>query len=311
MAAKVSTQQQLIDFNRADAEAALLDLNLKSIWVRDRKAKVRVSAKTLKSVIMRICSHQWTSGVCWASATTIAKVLNCHERTVRRACTGLVDLQLLVIKDKRPGKVIRYAINWGEVGSFNNRSNPGHSDGNPGHSDRDPGHSDQNPGHYVRRTLITSKEPHSSHSERSSDAAAPIAAPDPWAVVVSAFLERGMSPDGAFKAVTTAQSRELTPDDAQRLIAVWERLRAHQPHVTIGWLYRWMTGQSRPPEDAREDRSARAPSRSVSLMSDTTRREILRARLWREGRNRGLSEEVIEARFRELTDGELTAGGAR
>lgn len=90
-------------------------------------------------------------------------------------------------------------------------------------------------------------------------------------------------------------------------ITVCERLRAHQPPVTARWLYRWMTGQSRPPDETVVERK----QRSTSLMSDTTRQEILRAWLWREGRNRGLSEEVIEARFRVLTDGELAAGGAR
>src|SRR5690606_20506530 len=132
-----------------------------------------------------------------------------HERTVRRACNGLVALQLLIIRDATQGKPIRYAINWGEIAareagrsaanpghSYTNPghsyTNPGHSYTNPGHSYTNPGHSYTNPGHSVRRTQRTLKNLTTSTSERSNGRAAYGGDPDPWDVVVSSLDGLGM-----------------------------------------------------------------------------------------------------------------------
>lgn len=116
---------------------------------------------------------------------------------------------------------------------------------------------------------------------------------DPWGVVVSAFEELEMI--DARGAVGLAQQRGLTPADVQSLIAEYVQLTAADSGVTIGYLHRWISGKSRPPS---ANRPAAARPRNVSLTSDTTRREMIRARIVRDGRRAGDSEDAIAARVR-------------
>lgn len=151
---------------------------------------------------------------------------------------------------------------------------------------------------YKESTSIHSSTSTSTHSLTSEHRASASGehttphAPDPWGVVVSELEARAMADVAG--AVTTAKRRELTPGDVMDLVERWERLKAYRPEtVTIGWLYRWIVGKSRPPEDPPEPSSTSRPKRS-GLADASTRREMERARIVREQRLAGRSEREIE-----------------
>jgi hypothetical protein len=81
-------------------------------------------------------------------------------------------------------------------------------------------------------------------------------------------------------AITAAQSRELMPADCLSLIDRWERLRARQQGVTIGWLYRWITGQSVPPEEPQPQ--GKASAAASSLGDRRTKADCVRIRTAKE-----------------------------
>ena len=277
-------RQEEFNFDEARRRASLESLQFAPMWVTEGKSPVRVGASKLKSVLMRIADHQWTSGVCWASANTIAKVLNCHERTVRRACNGLVSLQLLIVRDDTKGKPIRYAINWGEIAA--------REAGKPASN---PGHSYTNPGHSVRRTQRTLKNLTTSTSERSNGRAAYGGDPDPWDVVVSSLDGLGMG--DAAGAVERAKTRGLAPADVERLIAEFMQLTAVDSRVHVGYLHRWVTGKGRPPSAERPQTVS--PLRKVSLTSETVREEMVRSQVVKSRGLAGASETEIAAAVRE------------
>jgi hypothetical protein len=251
-------EQQFLDFRRADVEADITALQLESIWVTEGKSRVRVSAKTLKYVLEKIAGYCWARGVCWASAPTIAAAINCHERTVRRASKGLVDLQLLVLPDTRErGKSKRFSLNIGEINL------------QAGKAKSSPKSAVATPDIVTRTPDIVTRTPDIVSDDSLRVFKTPPLIQDPWAVVVSGLLKLGMAK--ALEAVTAAKSRELTVDQVNELTQRWERLRARQPHVTVGWLYRWLMGLSLPPDEPGAD-VARKPS--TSIMADSTRRNM-------------------------------------
>jgi hypothetical protein len=249
------------------------------------------------------------------SFADVAKELECKERTARHVVErAAVEYGLVEAKEQRyvtgGQSANRYSIDWPVVRSINAgrmetrrkvavgadaETRPGDNGCQPPVNGCQGGDNGCQPYKEQPRTIPRIKKTHSlaNAQERSSAPAEPTAGPDPWKVVVSAFVGFGMSDTGARKAVTSAQSRELTPEDAGRLIEHWERLRAHRSDVTVGWLYRWMTGASNPPP-ARIGGAERA--RAVSLTSEATRREMIRSRIVLAGRRAGASESEIEAR---------------
>jgi hypothetical protein len=117
-------------------------------------------------------------------------------------------------------------------------------------------------------------------------------------VVVSDLVSLGMSADGSSAAVTAARTRGLTPNDVATLVDRYRSTAAADPRVTIGWLHRWITGRSSPPEP----QTARPPSIAPTLSTAQARhlaRERLRARIVRSGREAGIAPEVIDRRIQE------------
>ncbi len=74
---------------------------------------------------------------------------------------------------------------------------------------------------------------------------------DKTEVVVSALVGMSMSEDGSRKAVHRALTRGLTFAEIDELIERYQRLAQTDTRMTVAWLYRWLTGQSRPPEPKR------------------------------------------------------------
>jgi len=306
-ATKQASTQLEINFSRADAEGALEALVLPSLVVREGKSLAPVSGGTLKGVLIRVAQYQWGSGVTWASAGTIARYLNRNPRTVGRALKGLEDLQLLHVVSKRTGLTTRYAIDWGQVALMSEerrqqpdkpaRRNLGHSDANLGHSDANLGHSDANLGHSDGRTLNNLKEPSlTTHPERSSETAAPIAPPDPWEVVASELLELEMSPEGTASAIRKAR-QTMTIDKTMAIIAKYRRLLPDKPEMTIGYLHRWLTGRSAVPPDPTAARASPRPHMTTTSL--TTQRILLESRIVKAGRAAGAPEAVIQRRIQE------------
>lgn len=144
--------------------------------------------------------------------------------------------------------------------------------------------------------------PYSRHPSRHSlppriEATAPATDPGAWVVVVSDLVSLGMSADGSSAAVTAAQTRGLTAADVATLVDRYRSTAAADPRVTVGWLHRWITGRSSPPEP----KTARpiAPSTLSTAQARHLARERLRARIMRSGREAGIAPEVIDRRIQE------------
>jgi hypothetical protein len=119
-------------------------------------------------------------------------------------------------------------------------------------------------------------------------------------VVVSALVDLGMSADGSQSAITAAQRRELTPGDVMSLVDRYRRDLPTTAGIHVGWLHRWITGRSRPPEPPQPKT---APATSSGLLSTAQQRaqsrERLRSRIIRAGREANAPEAVIDRRIAE------------
>jgi hypothetical protein len=122
-------------------------------------------------------------------------------------------------------------------------------------------------------------------------------------VVVSALVDLGMSVDGSQSAITAAQRRELTPGDVMSLVDRYRRDLATTSGIHVGWLHRWITGRSRPPEPPQPKP---APATSSGLLSAAQQRaqarERLRSRIIRAGREANAPEAVIDRRVQEALE---------
>jgi hypothetical protein len=110
-----------------------------------------------------------------------------------------------------------------------------------------------------------------------------------------------MSTCGTSQAIESAQGRDLTPADALDLVARFRDLRNRKPAATLGWLHRWLTGESPPPsgEEITPTASPR-PNRTLSRAEQTKLdRERIRARIVRRDRAAGIPEAVIDRRIAE------------
>lgn len=109
-----------------------------------------------------------------------------------------------------------------------------------------------------------------------SPAAAPSEGPTPpddcerEKVVVSALFGMGMS--DAARAVRRARTRGLSFEDIDQLTERYRALQKTDSRVTIAWLYRWLTGQSRP-----EEPRAPVPKRTITPVIDRESYERERA----------------------------------
>jgi hypothetical protein len=122
-----------------------------------------------------------------------------------------------------------------------------------------------------------------------------------WPVVASVLRSMGMSTCGTSKAIESAQGRDLTPADALDLVARFRDLRNRKPAATLGWLHRWLTGES-PPPSAEEITPTAAPRPNRTLSSAEQLkldRERIRARIVRRDRAAGIPEAVIDRRIAE------------
>lgn len=297
----------------ADDRSALVAAFMR-IWRQQPKRNV-TDLHVREFILAIFAVAKGPSGVQW-SHEEIADRLCCTHSTARTVVTrATTEFGLVAVAEERYLRggqgANRYSIHWQAVRTINaglvHRRDIGKpatavpTGGRPAVVSQHPGAVRQQPGvvrqHPFNRnsTSITTSTSTSTHSLTCADEHRAIASggtppddPDPWRVVVSELDSRSM---GAIpEAITAAQSRELTAQDVLDLVERWERLRAHQPGVTVGWLYRWIVGRSKPPEDP----GASAPqAKRTSLTSETTRREMVRSRIVREGRRCGKSEQEI------------------
>ncbi|GAB5402827.1 MAG: hypothetical protein Aurels2KO_10580 [Aureliella sp.] len=98
----------------------------------------------------------------------------------------------------------------------------------------------------------------------------------------------------AKQAVDLARERGLSIEDCTELIAVYRQ--HHNEHPQPAWLYRWFTGQSRPPDP--KPPPDRSHPRGDALSPEEQRKASLRTRIVQAGRARGASEESIAAACR-------------
>jgi hypothetical protein len=134
------------------------------------------------------------------------------------------------------------------------------------------------PSSALNREVILEKRTHSLTPERSVQ----LTAADPWDVVVSALAGLGMC--DAIGAVGLAQQRGLTHEVVSTFIARYVQLTAACPDANVGWLHRWISGKSRPPEatvSAVKRQSLLGPTAQAEL-----EKELGRMRKLREDRKR-------------------------
>ncbi len=287
-------EQLLLDWNAIqrnwDRLQANAEFTQRKKWIDEARlpdAKApdgeTVSTDKLRRTLHTIHSHYGQNKNSWPSQITIAKEMDCSKSSVIRALHVLLDWSLLIkeqIKFER-GVYNSYRIVWTEIVL------------------REPSRRDA----YLRQLftgmagvvtteagVVTTPKHFTNTSKNNSKNNSPLPASvdgDPWVVVVSRLrmLEMGK----ASEAVTAARSRELTVSQVDELIELWQRLRARQRNVTVGWLYRWLMGLSQPPT---EQEPARTPS--FSIASDTTRLELERAKIFAKLRKAGKSPTEIE-----------------
>ncbi len=239
-----------------------------------------------RNLLHRINDHYGDNNRAWPSIDRLAALMDCHRTTVMRTIEVLADRMILSVfnDESRPGRHNVYMIIWTELQLLEptrreawlklvfgkkveeSESRLGCDESRLGQSESRLGCDEGRLGRLeLLKNNSQNKSKNSPPLEAQSDGEPE---PDPWEVVVSDLLRFGM--DRARDAVTAAQSRELTVDQVNELIERWERLRARQQNVTVGWLYRWLMGISRPPD---ESESTPAPTQaSVSLTSESTRR---------------------------------------
>lgn len=138
-------------------------------------------------------------------------------------------------------------------------------------------------------------EPLPRSSEHSSGVT-PASAPDE--LELARELETlGMSEDGARGAVVRAKARGLTHAQVHELVERYRVEAARDPHMTVGWLYRWLTGQSRPAAKPRASPVPACGGRGDGWSKEQMQREKLRAKIIRNGRAAGAPEELIRERL--------------
>ncbi len=112
----------------------------------------------------------------------------------------------------------------------------------------------------------------------------------------------GMSSDGARGAVAKAIGRGLTHAQIGELVELYRKLEKspdRDPHMTAGWLYRWLSGQSSPPKasgSAPKPPQTHCGGRGDGLSKQQVSREALRASIIRAARAAGASEDQIRER---------------
>ncbi len=304
------TDQQLRINWKQHQRAAIIE----NAVIRDGKADDGsvVKADKIKSLLMKINSYlaievdpfshasNGNEVEAWPSQETLAKSMSVSIKTIERATDAAQNMCLLIARNKsiRRGKAVgtHYRIVWSELLLLDNDrrrafieslaireayetagirvagERPDRSDMVTDRSDMVTDRSD------IMSDEVTTNYPRSTHSPLQSDRTSPSGqkpqAEDPWKVVVSELIGFGLVK--AEEAITAARSRELTRDQVDELIRRWERLRARQHGVTVGWLYRWLMGLSLPPDEPvlgnPGQNVARKPSTSIT--SDVTRRTM-------------------------------------
>ncbi len=121
-------------------------------------------------------------------------------------------------------------------------------------------------------------------------------------VVVSELRKLSMSEEGARVAAQAAQQRGLTHTQVDELVELYRSHQANDPHMTVGWLHRWLTGRSQPPHKpvvAETPQPVLCGGRGDGLTREQIARERLRTSIIRNGRQAGVSEELIKQRCEE------------
>ena len=279
-----------------------------------------VRAGKLVAFLHKINEHLGDNEGSWPSREEMADKIRCSTKTITRAAQALARQSLVITVPKKNKKGQRdsnyYIVIWTELQLLvpewreayakmsNELSSPRDVASSPRDVTSNPRDVASNPRDVTSPEQLTTNNSKNNsknnsplqRSRRANRRTEPqtLDVPAAWLVVVSALEESGMGDRGG--AVTAARRRKLTPADVLDLVERWNSLRASQPHVTVGYLYRWITGQSRPPW---EEDSQAGTRKAASLTSETTEREKIRAKVVKAGRRAGVSEERIEARVTE------------
>lgn len=311
---------------------------LRAAWRRIQSARVAGSTDLhVRELLFHVFARDRSGLGVQLSYTELARELETSPRTARDVVArASAEFGLLIVREQRyvsGGQAAnRYAIAWDTVRAINTpgRTPAASTTGHPGQPTgvtpsptlsaatpappdvpRQPPDVPRHPPDVTRRPPDLPRHPIEetprslpSHQPRISPPppAASSATIDPtaasWPVVVSALTSLGMSRDGAAAATRTATDRGLTQADALDLVGRWQRLRAVNPAATVGWLHRWLTGQSKPPA-ADEAATRSKPSTNSTAEAIKLRRETLRARIVRSGRSTGTPEAIIDRRVAE------------
>jgi hypothetical protein len=108
--------------------------------------------------------------------------------------------------------------------------------------------------------------------------------------VVVSLIALGMSEDGAEMAIAKAIQRGLTEQQIDELMGLYCKLSASETRMTVGYLWRWLTGKSRPPAPKPPEVKTKSPV--------VEREEFIRQR--REALALAQSDEPLAAQLRRL-----------
>ncbi|QDV26724.1 helix-turn-helix domain-containing protein [Aureliella helgolandensis] len=279
-----------------------------------------VSAAAMVAVLNAINDHLGKNPVAWPSQAKIAEKTKLSEKTIQRASEALQSLSLLIVEPKKGRSgTNHYRIVWTELqllqparraaweailrekqtrtltrGSARNQSDiPAEQSDIVGEqsdilTDQSDTMSDEYHKGKPQKKTTTTPEP-DQRAEPQTDVRT-------WEVVVSELIELGLSETGARQAAAAARNRGLTPDQAHELGETY-RTRTRPGYAgkapTVGWLYRWLTGQSTPEPDPAERPKPVTSGRGDALTRDQIDAERRRREIIRQARSRGLSEEQI------------------
>ena len=111
--------QQTFDFNRAERRGLIDDAEIGTGIAVDGSP---VSGKTIKALLRVLEDLLGTNEWAWPSQTTLAKRLECSERTIRRA-TEAAEAMSLVITQRRTNaygtNTLHYKLVWSELSLLN------------------------------------------------------------------------------------------------------------------------------------------------------------------------------------------------
>lgn len=268
----MSDRQTQFDFSRGEQLALLREAVLPDCHVSEGARSIAVKADGSKAVLRVIDDYAGKSGVCWASAATIARAANMSLRKCSR-CLAVLEHQLgLITRDENDGggAVIHRRIVWSELALLCSRGRPATYATSGTGSPREPMPQSHQPMPQSHQPVPQSHQPVPPVAQEPPESQEPPLTAE-WQEVAAAFERVGLTSPAVLR---TAQQRGLS---AGQCIELAETYLANRGRLdTPGAIaYRIQTGHW-PADGVRELADIRAASaRREQERQERQRREAM------------------------------------